>query len=203
MTAFRLTVGSRVYQVIFMMRVCVALTLAAVLWQASCLFAAAQTEDDSVPCEAFYKRSDGSWVATQAVYLFGTKMASRVGGVFHPGQSVDGYDVAAMLDKACPNPATSPPVAVQPPQPGRVSLAKYSDPNGVIDVARLTCGHIADAPDEETGLLVAWYSGSSNGPARRRPFDIGRLRSATQNIIAYCRTHRGENLVKSIDLMAK
>src|SRR5580658_614579 len=117
-----------------MMRSCVALTLAAIFWQAAFSVATAQTEDDSVPCDAFYRRSDGSWVATQAVYLFGTKMVSRVGGVFPPGQSVDGYDVAAMLDKACPNPATSPPIVAQPPQPGRVPMAKYSDANGVIDV---------------------------------------------------------------------
>jgi hypothetical protein len=108
-----------------------------------------------------------------------------------------------MLDKSCPNPATSAPVAARPPQPDRVSLSKYGDSNGVVDVTRLTCGHIADAPDEEAELLLAWYIGSSKGPATRRAFDMARLRSASQNIVAYCRAHRGDNLVKSIDLMSK
>ena len=179
-----------------------ALAVATVAWQAACLIPGAQAQDDVVQCDAFYRNSDGSWTATQSVFLPGTKMVSRVGGVFRRGVLVDGHDVAAALDKACPNPATSPPAAAQT-QPPRASLSKFADANGTIDVTRLTCADLADTSDEEADLLLAWYGYPSNGPAKRRFFNMAHLRSAMHGVVDYCKTHRDQNLVRVMDLMSK
>jgi hypothetical protein len=152
-------------------------------------------------CDAFYKNPDGSWTATQSVFLPGSTRVSRVGGIFRPGVEVDGIDVAAALDKACPNPATT---AAQTQQP-RSSLAQFADANGTIDIAGLTCASVADASESESALLLAWYSGATNrGPAKRRAFSFARLRTTIQDAVAYCREHREQNLVSVMDgLMSK
>ncbi len=184
------------------MRRCLALAIATVAWQAACFMTGAQAQDEDIRCDAFYRNSDGSWTATQSVFLPGTRKVSRVGGVFRPGGSIDGQDVAAALDKACPNPATSPPAAAQTQQP-RASLSKFADANGTIDVTRLTCADLADTSDEEADLLLAWYGYPSNGPTKRRFFNLARLRSAMHSVVAYCKTHRDQNLVKAMELMSK
>jgi len=181
---------------------CSALTLAAI----ACLMAAAPTaaraQDERQLCEAFYKNPDGSWTATQSVFLPGTTRVSRVGGVFRPGVAVDGIDVAAALDKACPNPATT---AAQTQQP-RSTLSQFADANGSIDIAGLTCAALVDASPSETDVLLAWYSGATNraAPVKRRTFNFARLRTTIQDIVTYCRDHREQNLVKVMDeLMPK
>jgi hypothetical protein len=183
----------------FILRRCLVLAVATAIWHAAGFITAAPAQDDGVICEAFYRNADGSWTATQAVFLPGTKMVSRVGGIFRPGVSVDGHDVVAALEKACPNPATSAP---QTKQPG-MSLSKYADANGTIDVARLSCGHLADTSDQEADLLLAWYSSASGGTAKKRVFNMARLRTAMQSVIGYCKTHREQSLVKVMDLMLK
>jgi hypothetical protein len=152
-------------------------------------------------CDAFYKNPDGSWTATQSVFLPGTTRVSRVGGVFRPGVQVDGIDVAAALDKACPNPATT---AAQTQQP-RSSLSQFADANGTIDIAGLTCASVADASESEGALLLAWYSGATNrAPAKKRAFNLARLRTTIQDVVTYCREHREQNLVRVMDeLIAK
>ena len=158
----------------------------------------AQAQDDGIKCDAFYRNVDGSWTATQSVFLPGTRMLSRVGGVFRPGVAIDGHDVAAALDKACPNPATSPPAAAQMRQP-RPSLSKFADANGTIDIVRLTCGDLADTSDEEAGLLLAWYGHSSNGPTKKTRFQHGAPAIGNSQCVAHCKTHREQNLVKVMD----
>jgi HdeA/HdeB family len=178
---------------------CFALTVVTIVFsQAACLMTGAQAQDDGIKCDAFYKNSDGSWTAMQPVFLPGTKMVSRVGGVFRPGVSIDGYDVAAALDKACPNPATSPPAVVLPQQP-YVSLSNAADANGAIDVTRLTCGNLADTSDEEASLLLAWYGYAPGGVTNGRIFNMARLRSAIHTVVDYCKTHRDQNLVKAME----
>jgi hypothetical protein len=177
----------------------VAVIFATSILQAACFTTGARAQDEGIKCDAFYKNPDGSWTAAQPVYLPGTKMVSRVGGVFRSGVSVDGYDVAAALDKACPNPATSPPAATRPQQP-YVSLSNAADAN---DVARLTCGHLADTSDEEAGLLLAWYGYAPSGPTNRRIFNMARLRSAIHTVVDYCKTHRDQNRVKAMERALK
>ena len=178
-----------------------ALIFAAVACLTAAAVTAALAQNERLPCEAFYKNPDGSWTATQSVFLPGTGRVSRVGGVFRPGVAVDGFDVAAALDKACPNPATT---AAQTQQP-RSSLSQFADANGTIDIARLTCASLADASESETALLLAWYSGAADSaPAKRRTVNLARLRTTIQDVVMYCRDHREQNLVKVMDeLMPK
>jgi hypothetical protein len=121
--------------------------------------------------------------------------------MFRPGVEVDGVDVAATLDKACPNPATT---AAQTQQP-RSLLSQFADANGTIDIAGLSCASLADVSESETGLLLAWYSGAANrAPAKRRTVNLARLRTTIQDVVLYCRDHRERNLVKVMDeLMPK
>ena len=162
---------------------------------------AALAQDERPLCEAFYKNPDGSWTATQSVFLPGTRQVSRIGGIFRPGVAVEGVDVAAALDKACPNPAAT---AAQTQQ-SRLSLSQWADANGTIDIARLTCAALADASQGETDLLLSWYNGTANrAPAKRRTFNLALLRTTIQNVIVYCRDHREQNLVTVMDeLMPK
>jgi HdeA/HdeB family len=162
---------------------------------------AALAQGERPLCEAFYKNPDGSWTATQSVFLPGTTRVSRVGGIFRPGVEVDGIDVAAALDKACPNPATT---AAQTQQP-RSSLAQFADANGTIDIAGLTCASVADASESESALLLAWYNGAAHRPpAKRHAFNLARLRTTIQDVVIYCREHREQNLVRVMDeLMAR
>ena len=162
---------------------------------------AALAQGEPPLCDAFYKNPDGSWTATQSVFLPGTNRVSRVGGIFRPGVAVDGIDVAAALDKACPNPATT---AAQTQQP-RSSLSQFADANGTIDIAGLTCASVANASESESALLLAWYSGATNrAPTKRRTFNFARLRTTIQDVVIYCKEHREQNLVRVLDeLMSK
>jgi hypothetical protein len=175
-----------------------ALTIAAIVCLVAAEPSAARAQDESLLCGAFYKNPDGSWTATQ---LPGTHQVSRVGGIFRSGLAVEGVDIAAALDKACPNPATT---AAQTQQP-RSSLSQFADANGTVDIARLTCAALADASQGETDLLLAWYNGTANrAPAKRRTFNLALLRTTIQYVVVYCRDHREQNLLAVIDeLMPK
>ena len=177
-----------------------AVTIAVFAWQLIGLFPHVRAQDE-LPCNAFYRNADGSWTATQNVYIPGTKMVSRVGGVFRPGALVEGHDLAAILDKTCPNPGVAPPAAPQSQQ-SSLPLLKSADANGVLDITGLSCGQVADAADWEADFLLAWYGGSL-APAKNRKFNMPRLRSAIQNVVAFCKVHRDSNLVKVMDSMLK
>ena len=157
-------------------------------------------QDEAISCDAFYKNPDGSWTATQSVFIHGTDLMSRVGGVFRPGVPVRGYDVAAALDKACPHPATAPPPPQSQFQPTGTSLLKYADANGTIDLTMLTCGQVADAPEREIDLLLAWYSGPLLGVPNKRPmFNLPTLRMMISNAVGFCKSHREQGFLTAID----
>jgi len=181
-----------------------ATAIAAIALLISFLPTRAQAQDAGIPCDAFYRNADGSWTATGSTFIPGPDMITRPGGVFRPGVKIRGYDVAASLDKACPNPATAPPPpAAERTQQTGVPLSRFADANGNFDVARLTCGDLADAPAEEAALLVAWYSGPYDEAAKRRIINLPRLRTTIRGVIAYCKSNRGQNLVNAMDLLLR
>ena len=49
----------------------------------------------------------------------------------------------------------------------QVPLSTYTDADGYLDVQKLTCGQPAGTFQEDADLLVAWYSGWYNGPAKK------------------------------------
>lgn len=177
---------------------------------------AARAQDEEFPCEAFAKNPDGSWTATQATYIYAVNFSVRKGGVFRRGDAYKGLDLAAKLDEVCANVAPAPPVTTAPPPAAGAqaaaaprapqqlpSLAKFADANGNIDVSRLSCGHLADASNEEAGLFLAWYSGSYGTAAKRRTINLARLRYDIRNTIEYCKANRDKSLIKVMELMLK
>ncbi|HXW40054.1 MAG TPA: HdeA/HdeB family chaperone [Xanthobacteraceae bacterium] len=197
-----------------MMRCRVALVLAALAVQALGFAAPAQAQDEEIPCDAFVKNPDGSWSATRAVFLLGPNFSVRAGGVFRHGEKFKDYDLAAKLDDVCRNAAAVPPGALPPPsalpqgaavpaRPPQLSLSSFADANGNIDVARLACGHLADASSEEAELLIAWFAGAQAGAAKRRAINLASLRYVTGNIVAYCRANRDKRLITTLEFMLK
>jgi HdeA/HdeB family len=182
-----------------------ALTAAAIAFQTLCLVAAANGQAlEEIPCDAFVRNADGTWSATKAAFILGPNFSVRAGALFRPGEPVRGYDLAGKLEEACRNyvPPTAPTDAGQPQQPS-TSLSKYADANGNLDVSRLACGHLADAPQAEAEMLLTWYAGSSNTAAKKRNLNMAHLRTAVRSVIDYCKANREKSLVKTMDLMLK
>jgi hypothetical protein len=190
-------------------RLFLALTIAAIVMPVVCHLCAAQAQDEALPCDAFVHNADGSWTATQSIFIVSANFSVRKDGVIRRGEVFKGYDLAAKLDEACRN--TSPPAPAAAAAPGAAAagqqplqpLAKFADANGNIDVARLTCGHLADASNEETALFLAWYSGAYAASAKARAINLARLRYAIRNTIDYCKANRDKSLVTVMGLMLK
>ena len=183
-----------------------ALVVAAVAIQILCPVERARAQDDEIPCDAFLRNADGSWTATRATFLNGPNFSVRTGGVFRPGDTYKGYNLAAKLDQVCgnaPPPAAAAAPAATPTQQPRIASAQFADANGNLDVQRLTCGHIAEASAEEVELLLAWYSGADSGPAKRRVINMLRLRTASRNTADYCKANRDVALIKVMQLFLK
>jgi hypothetical protein len=187
------------------MRRYIVLVAAAIAFQVFCSLTDAHAQDEEIPCDAFAKKSDGSWTATRATFINGPNFSVRLGGVFRRGDKYTDYDLAAKLDEVCrdaPPPAAMAPAATPAQQP-RLALSQFADANGNLDVQRLTCGHIAEASTEEFELLLAWYSGADSGPAKRRVINMPRVRTASRNTADYCKANRDVALVKAMQLFLK
>lgn len=175
---------------------------------------------DRIPCDAFVRVGDGSWQAIATVLIPDHNFKVQEGSLWRPGATVMGMDIAATLEKACPNtPAGLPegaaapgaqaaPAGSQLPQASQVQtpqipLARYADANGNIDIRQLTCGHLDDASPEETNLLLSWYGGWYNGAAKGHGINLARLRYAIRNVVDYCKINRDKSLLQVMNLMLK
>jgi hypothetical protein len=186
--------------------------------QAADLATTAQAQD-KFPCEAFVRLGDGTWQAMATTLIPDGNFRVQEGSLWRPGATVMGTDVATMLDKECPNvpvynpqaqgvpggpvPGAPAPLQAQAPQAPRVSLARYADANGNIDVRTLTCGHLDDASPEEADLLLTWYSGGYNASSKGHSINLSRLRTAVHSVVDYCRANPDKNLVRVMELMLK
>jgi HdeA/HdeB family len=203
---------------------------AAIASQLPGLTTAAQAQQGKIPCDAFLKNADGSWTVLSTTFIEGPQVRVQEGGIVVPGRMVLGYDIADLIAKSCPNaPVGAPPApaAVAPAAPGapaapaasagtqqrpqaaqppQMSLSRYADANGSIDVDRLTCGQLNDTSSDEADMFLAWYSGWYNGVAKKRTtntINIARLRYVMRNVIEYCRTNRDKKLTQVMELMLK
>jgi HdeA/HdeB family len=172
----------------------------AIWFQAACLITGARAQDSDLECDSFVKNADGSWTVIRKAYIPGPNIRVEEGAVFRPGGTFLGDDLAAKLDRACPNVPVSTPAAVQT---AKVPLSTHADQNGNIDVRQLTCAHLDDASGEETDLLLAWYGGWYNALAKKRGFNLMRLRSVINNVVDYCKANPGKNLLQVVDLMLR
>jgi hypothetical protein len=207
-----------------------ALAVLAIASQTVCWATGAHAQASGIPCEAFAKNADGSWTVLTTTYIEGPNVKVREDAVLQPGFLIRGYDIAAIIAKACPNatvaPPTSAPASQQQPQQqqqqqqpnsqqpqlqqsqprqqeSRSVLARYADANGNIDVRQLTCGHLDDASADESDLLLAWYSGGYNGAVKGRGINLARLRYNIHKVIDYCRSNRDKRLSDVMELMLK
>jgi hypothetical protein len=187
---------------------------AAIALQAFAMTTGAQAQSSTIPCENFAKNADGTWTVLETTYIEGPAVKVQEGGVVRPGVLIRGYDIATIIDKACPNAGVAPPPGTapaaqqpqqqaQPPAQMQSLLARYADANGNIDVRQLTCGHVADTSTEEAGLLLAWYSGWYNGQAKGHGINLPRVRYAIRNVIDYCKANRDKRLSAVMELMLK
>lgn len=179
--------------------------------------AAARAQQFDIPCNDFQKNDDGTWTALHSAQILGTgqKLTIRDGSILRPGSDIRGLDLATELDRKCPvtpEPVEAAPAAL-PGQPGQsarsaptqpyIALATFADLYGNIDPQRLTCGQLADASPPEAELLLAWYSGWSNGAAKKRGLNLPRLGSAVHSVIDYCKGNRDKKLNLVMELMLK
>lgn len=199
------------------MRRRVALSIAAAIVLQVCLSASTHAAT-SIPCDAFAKNADGSWTVLQTTYLEGPNIKVQQDATFAPGRVVLGYDIAALIAKACPNAVVAPPPSAEPstvistapgtapsaaaPQP-QSFLARYADANGNLDVRQLTCGHLDDTSAEEAELFLSWYSGWYSGVAKNRGINLARIRYAIRNVVAYCKGDRNKRLTDVMEQMLK
>jgi hypothetical protein len=72
-----------------------------------------------------------------------------------------------------------------------------------MDIRQLTCGHIADVPPAELDVFLAWYSGWYSGTAKKRGFNLAKVRLASQNLINFCKTNRDKRLTEVLELMLR
>jgi len=177
---------------------------------------AANAETSTLPCDAFAKNADGSWTVLTTTYVEGPNVKLQKDATFPPGFIIRGYDIAALLAKACPKATVAqPPAAPQPsvggsqPQqpapalPPRTLLERYGDANGNIDIRQFSCGHLDDAPPDEAELLLAWYSGWYAGEQKRRGVNLPQVRYAIDNVIKYCKANRDKRLADAIESFLK
>jgi HdeA/HdeB family len=183
----------------------------ALAWQAVCLSTGARAAT-VIPCDAFAKNADASWTVLATTYIEGPNVKVQEGAILKPGFIILGYDIAAMIAKACPSATVVLPGTVQPSTPGTPAqpqqqipslLATYADANGNIDVRELTCGHLNIASPDEAELLLAWYSGWYNGLAKGRGINLARLRYNIHSVIDYCKANRDKRLTDVMELMLK
>ncbi len=169
--------------------------------------ASAARADAGIPCDAFSKNADGSWDVLQTTYIEGPNVKVQRDGVVTPGRIILGYDIAAMIAKACPNAQVGPPPGQAPASLPAVSaqanLAKYADANGNLDVRTITCGHLVDTSPDEAQLLLGWYSGWYNATAKKKGINLPRVRYNSRSVMDYCKTNRDKRLSDVMDLMLK
>jgi hypothetical protein len=194
------------------MRCCCALTVLAIAWRTACLPTSANAQSSSIPCDAFAKNADSSWTVLATTYIEGPDVKVREGAVLKPGFSILGYDIPAMIARACPNAVVAPPPGAPTFTPQQQSqqlqqspslLATYADANGNIDVRQLTCGHLDGASADEANLMLAWFSGWYSGLAKRRGINLARVRYNIHNVIDYCKANRDKRLIDVMELMLK
>ena len=85
----------------------------------------------------------------------------------------------------------------------QVELKTYANPDGYIDVQKLTCAQLANTFQEDADYLTVWYSGWYNGLAKKHYFNIARTKELEHEVIVYCKANPQIRIVEAIDVMLK
>jgi hypothetical protein len=77
-------------------------------------------------------------------------------------------------------------------------LSSYVDVNGFIDVQKLTCAQMANAPQLDIDMLTAWYSGWYNGLAHKHFMHYSRTMALQHDALAYCQAHPERRVIDAL-----
>ena len=84
-----------------------------------------------------------------------------------------------------------------------VPLSTYADADGMIDVQKLTCGHLAGTYQEDADALAMWYSGWYNGLAKKHFFNLPRAKEGLHQVIVYCKANPDKKVIQAIAVVLK
>jgi hypothetical protein len=94
-------------------------------------------------------------------------------------------------------------IALASPASAQVELKTYADPDGYLDVQKLTCAQLANTFQEDADYLAAWYSGWYNGLAKKHLMQVARARSLQHEVIVHCKANPGKKVIEAIDVVFK
>ena len=94
-------------------------------------------------------------------------------------------------------------IAVAGPAYAQVELKTYADPDGYIDVQKLTCAQLANTFQEDADYLTAWYSGWYNGLGKKHLMLVDRAKSLEHQIIVHCKANPNKKVIEAIDVVFK
>jgi hypothetical protein len=89
------------------------------------------------------------------------------------------------------------------PARAQVELKTYADPDGYLDVQKLTCAQLANTFQEDADYLTAWYSGWYNGLGKKHLMLVDRAKSLEHQIIVHCKANPGKKVIEAIDVVFK
>jgi hypothetical protein len=85
----------------------------------------------------------------------------------------------------------------------QVELKTYADPDGYIDVQKLTCAQLANTFQEDADYLTVWYSGWYNGLGKKHMMQVDRAKSLEHEVIVHCKANPGKKVIEAIDVVFK
>jgi hypothetical protein len=85
----------------------------------------------------------------------------------------------------------------------QVELKSYADPNGYVDVQKLTCAQLANTFQEDADFLTVWYSGWYNGLAKKHMMKVDRAKTLEHEVIVHCKANPGKKIIQAIDVVFK
>src|SRR5262245_6015514 len=85
----------------------------------------------------------------------------------------------------------------------QVELSKYADPQGYIDVQKLSCAQLLNTYQEDADFLGVWYSGWYNGHAKKHAINIPRVKAGIHNVIMHCKANKNKTISQAIDFVLK
>jgi hypothetical protein len=89
------------------------------------------------------------------------------------------------------------------PAYAQVELKTYANPDGYVDVQKLTCAQLANTFQEDADYLTAWYSGWYNGLAKKHMMQVSRAKSLEHEVIVHCKANPGKKVIEAIDVVFK
>ena len=95
------------------------------------------------------------------------------------------------------------PIAIAGQAFAQVDLKTYADPDGYLDVQKLTCAQLANTFQEDADYLAAWYSGWYNGLGKKHMMQVSRAKALQHEVIVHCKANPDKKVIEAIDVVFK